>query len=117
MNLSQVVVENSLLLSSIIIKENDHIVLLAEEEEGLRGIKNFGNKKNFGIKSFGITFPPSRKTYLNVPKAREDLLYYVGQREVVLHENTILFFFNPDPSNCSMHSFLVAMSCGLEEKY
>ena len=57
MNLSQVVVENSLLLSSIIIKENDHIVLLAEEEEGLRGIKNFGNKKNFGIKSFGITFP------------------------------------------------------------
>ena len=48
----------------------------------------------------------SRKTYLNVPKARKDLLYYVGQREVVLHENTILFF-NPDPSNCSMHSFLV----------
>ena len=45
--------------------------------------------------------------YLNVPKARKDLLYYVGQREVVLHENTILFFFNPDPSNCSMHSFLV----------
>ena len=35
----------------------------------------------------------SRKTYLNVPKARKDLLYYVGQREVVLHENTILFFF------------------------
>ena len=59
----------------------------------------------------------SRKTYLNVPKARKDLLYYVGQREVVLHENTIQFFFNPDPSNCSMHSFLVAMSCGLEEKY
>ena len=47
---------------------------------------------------------------------RKDVLY-VGQREVVLHENTILFFFNPDPSNCSMHSFLVAMSCGLEEKY
>ena len=64
MNLSQVVVENSLLLSSIIIKENDHIVLLAEEEEeGLRGIKNFGNKKNFGIKSFGITFPPIGTCY------------------------------------------------------
>ena len=64
MNLSQVVVENSLLLSSIIIKENDHIVLLAEEEEGLRGIKNFGNKKKtFGIKSFGITFPPIGRCY------------------------------------------------------
>ena len=63
MNLSQVVVENSLLLSSIIIKENDHIVLLAEEEEGLRGIKNFGNKKSFGIQSFGITFPPIGRCY------------------------------------------------------
>ena len=60
MNLSQVVVENSLLLSSIIIKENDHIVLLAEEEEGLRGIKNFGNKKKLWDKVIWnyISFQP-----------------------------------------------------------
>ena len=97
MNLSQVVVENSLLLSSIIIKENDHIVLLAEEEEGLRGIKNFGNKKKLWDKViwnyistyrymlllvstrvyftrfvlygwYDILQFTSRKTYLNVPK-------------------------------------------------
>ena len=69
MNLSQVVVENSLLLSSIIIKENDHIVLLAEEEEGLRGIKNFGNKKKLGDKVIWNYISTYRYMLLLVPES------------------------------------------------
>ena len=70
MNLSQVVVENSLLLSSIIIKENDHIVLLAEEEEeGLRGIKNFGNKKKLWDKVIWNYISTYRYMLLLVPES------------------------------------------------
>ena len=69
MNLSQVVVENSLLLSSIIIKENDHIVLLAEEEEGLRGIKNFGNKKKLWDKVIWNYISTCRYMLLLVPES------------------------------------------------
>ena len=55
MNLSQVVVENSLLSS--IIKENDHTasVLLAEEGFRILEAKKKHHQKTFGMKSFRLS--------------------------------------------------------------